>query len=270
MKRVLTLTLAALLLAALLCGVGAAEQIYVIDNAGLLTAEEQAALNEQAARISDEYACSVSILTVDYLDGKSPEAYADDYYDQNGLGYNGTEDGILLLVAMADRDYYITSAGQAQSAIMGERLYTLEDAFLSDLSQGDYYEAFSNFLSQCNYQLAHKDDPMDEGGDGFRDDTPNPTRTVTGGILAAITGFLGSLIPTGVMKSKNNNVAQKQTAANYARPGSLQLSVQNDRYLRTDTSRVRIQTDSGRGYGGGGSSHISSGGVSHTGGGGKF
>ena len=164
---------------------------------------------------------------------------------------------------MAERDYYVTSAGLAERALTGERLYTLEDAFVRYLSAGDYYGAFSAYIRQCDYQLLHKDDPLPG-------EEPDPVRTA-GGVLASLgLGFLGSLLPVGAMKSKNTNVAKKQTATNYARPGSLQMYVQNDNYLRTETSRVLIQTNAGRTGGGGGTSHMSSGGVSHTGGGGKF
>lgn len=278
MKRLLSLTLALLLCGVLLCCAVFAEQSYIVDNAGLLTEDEIASLNEQAAIISDRHECAVSVLTVYSLDGKTAEAYAEDYFDENRLGYNGSYDGILLLLAMEDRDYYVTSAGKAEPALTGSRLYTLEDAFLSNLSSGDYYGAFSNYLSQCDYQLTHMDEPIEDDYYGYYDEpsyeterAPSTERTVFGGVIAAVVGFLGSLIPTGTMKSKLNNVAQKQTARNYVRDGSMQLYVQNDRYLRTDTSRVRIESDGPRGYGGGGgSSHVSSGGVSHTGGGGKF
>lgn len=274
MKRILTLTLALLLLGALLCGVSFAEETYVVDNEGLLTQDELARLNEQARQVSDEQQCGVYILTVDSFYGQSAESYTEDYYDNNGLGYNGTNDGILLVVSMSDREYFITSAGLAQTAITAGRLFLLEEAFVDDLSRGDYYEAFANYISQCNYQLAHKDEEItnDYYGGFEQSEEPTAARIATGGVLASILGFLGSLIPTGIMKSKLNNVAKKQTARSYVRDGSLSLSVMNDRYLRTDTSRVRIESDGPRGGygGGGGTSHVSSGGVSHTGGGGHF
>ena len=270
MKRILTLTLAALLVLTLLCGLAFADTSYIVDEEGLLTADEISELNRQAEAVSDRYQCSVNVLFTDSLDGKSAESYAEDYYDQNGLGYHGTNDGILLLVSMEERDYFITSAGVAQSAVTGSRLYTLEDAFLTYLSSGSYYEAVSAFISQCDYQLAHKDDPIE--------DEPEPeentaARTTAGGVIAAITGFLGSLLPVGSMKAANNNVKKERAARNYVRDGSMQLYVNSDNFVRTETHRVRIQTDRDRGGGfggGGGSSHVSSGGVSHTGGGGKF
>ena len=78
MKRFFSLTLALLLCGALLCGAAFAEESYIIDTSGLLTEEEAALLNQQATEISDRQACSVGVLTVDDLGGKSAEAYAED------------------------------------------------------------------------------------------------------------------------------------------------------------------------------------------------
>lgn len=44
------------------------------------------------------------IVTVDSLNGKTVEEYADDYYDDNGYGYGENNSGILFLVAMDDRE----------------------------------------------------------------------------------------------------------------------------------------------------------------------
>ncbi len=267
MKRFVSLSLAVLIVSALLCTFAFAANSYIIDNDDLLTDDEILLLEQQAQEVSDRWECSVCVLTTPDLEGKSAEAFAEDYFDQNNLGYHGTYDGILLVVSMDERDFFITSAGEAQLAVTGERLDTLADAFLPYLSDGEYYRAFSAYIRQCDYQLEHRDDPIIDP-----EPEPEPRVTAGGAIVSAVMGFFGSMIPTGVMKSKNNNVSKKQTATNYARPGSLQLYVQQDQFLRTETNRVRVESNSGRGgYGGGGGiSHTSSSGVSHTGGGGKF
>lgn len=267
MKRILTLTLTILLLALLLCCVCFAEEPYVVDSEGLLSADELAQLSALAAQVSDRYACSVAILTTDSFEGKNIDTFTEDYYDHNQLGYADTEDGVFLVVSSTQGEYCVTAAGIGELVIYGNRYNELEDAFFGYLRNHDFYGAFSAYIRTCDYLLAHKDDPIDDGTYG-EPEVSTPARTATGGILAAITGFLGSLIPTGIMKSKNNNVAKKQTASNYVRSGSLQLYMQEDRFVRTETNRVRIESD--RVSGGGGGSHFSSSGVSHTTHSGKF
>ncbi|MDR1560450.1 MAG: TPM domain-containing protein, partial [Clostridiales bacterium] len=60
------------------------ERVY--DGAGLLSAEQIGELKSAINNIIDEYNFDVVIVTVNSLDGKTPEAYADDYFDYNGFG----------------------------------------------------------------------------------------------------------------------------------------------------------------------------------------
>lgn len=62
---------------------------YVVDDAGLLTDSEENSLNETLKEISNRQNCQVVVVTTNSLDGKSAEAYADDYYDYNGYGKDG-------------------------------------------------------------------------------------------------------------------------------------------------------------------------------------
>lgn len=261
----------ALLLCALLLltTASAAGTEYILDNSALLTADEAAQLNEQARSVSEREGCSVTILTVDSLGGKDAGTYAEDYYDQKGLGYGNTEDGILLVVSMSQRDYAITGAGIGNDALSGSRMGRLEDSFLGKLSAGNYYGAFSSFISMCGTLIDEaKTYGPESGWGGTR--SADPGKTALGVVLALVLGFLISLIPLSVMKSKHSNLGKKAEATNYARQGSLNITRKQDLYLRTSTNRVRIQTDNGMRGGGGGGSHISSSGVSHTTSSGKF
>lgn len=79
----------------------------LVDDAGLLTAEESTALLEKLEEISQRQQNEVAIVTVNSLDGKTAQAYADDYYDYNGYGYGENDDGILLLISMGERKWAI-------------------------------------------------------------------------------------------------------------------------------------------------------------------
>ena len=75
----------------------------LVDDADILTDSEEKELNQQLDTVSEEQECDVIIVTVDSLNGKTVEEYADDYYDDNGYGYGENDSGILFLVAMDDR-----------------------------------------------------------------------------------------------------------------------------------------------------------------------
>ena len=83
----------------------------LVDDAGLLTEEEADALLDKLEEISERQECEVAVVTVDSLEGKTSQDYADDFYDYNGYGYGIDDVGILLLISMEDRDYAITTYG---------------------------------------------------------------------------------------------------------------------------------------------------------------
>ena len=85
----------------------------LVDNAGLLTEEESNALLNKLEDISQKYENEVGIVTVNSLEGKTAEAYADDYYDYNGYdfsiyydfdyGHNGSDN---CMESNLPEDYY--------------------------------------------------------------------------------------------------------------------------------------------------------------------
>jgi uncharacterized membrane protein YgcG len=135
----------------------------LVDHAHLLTQNQAEALSIRLKEIGSEYRCDVVIVTVQSLGNKTSEAYADDYFDYNGYGYGakpneeGTTidgDGILLLLAMEDRDFAISTSGYGITAFTdyGIQEY-LETSFLPYLSDNDYSRGFSAFADGCEYLL---------------------------------------------------------------------------------------------------------------------
>ena len=104
----LVLVLAILLCAALPVN---ATSYWIVDDAGLLTEDEITVLDAFAARLVNDYGMDVVILTVESLEGKSSEAFADDYFDDNGYGYGENASGVLLLLSMEYRDWAISTSG---------------------------------------------------------------------------------------------------------------------------------------------------------------
>lgn len=88
------------------------------------------------------------VVTVDSLNGKTVEEYADDYYDDNGYGYGENNSGILFLVAMDDREWNISTSGDAITAFTDAGLAYMGDQFVSDLSDGAIWTHFQN-MHRC-------------------------------------------------------------------------------------------------------------------------
>ena len=137
----------------------------LVDDADILTDSEEKELNQQLDTVSEEQECDVIIVTVDSLNGKTVEEYADDYYDDNGYGYGENDSGILFLVAMDDREWIYLQVEMRSSALRMSGLAYMEDQFVPDLSDGAYLDAFSKYTSLCDDFLtqAEKGEPYDTG-----------------------------------------------------------------------------------------------------------
>ena len=70
----------------------------LVDNAGVLSENEEDLLLDSMTALSDKYGTDVIIVTTVNTGGKSNRDYADDFYDYGGYGLGAGYDGILLLV----------------------------------------------------------------------------------------------------------------------------------------------------------------------------
>ena len=135
----------------------------LVDREHLLTDSQAESLSIRLKEIGTAYRCDVIIVTVPSLDGKTSEAYADDYFDYNGYGYgavpdaNGTTingDGILLLISMEDRDFAISTSGYGITAFTDYGIQDyLESKFLPYLSGNHFNSGFNAFADGCEYLL---------------------------------------------------------------------------------------------------------------------
>ena len=122
---------------------------YTVDSAKVLTTEELESLKSKLAQISDENNIDVGVVTVDYLDEKSAQEFANDLFEQNKFGKGENRDGILLLVATEDREWAMSTHGSAKEAFNEEGLDYLSGEFLPYLSDDDFYSAFENFADNA-------------------------------------------------------------------------------------------------------------------------
>ncbi|MBR3150851.1 MAG: TPM domain-containing protein [Erysipelotrichaceae bacterium] len=122
-----------------------ADKVYVIDNAGLLSEQERSDLEDKLERISAEVKADVVVLTESDLNGQDVVAYADDFFDYNGYGQGKHYDGVLLMLAMDTRTWYISTSGSGIRAFTDYRIEVTGDDMMPYLRDGDYYGAFNEF-----------------------------------------------------------------------------------------------------------------------------
>ncbi len=278
-----------------LCAPAFASPARFYDEAGLLSQPEAEMLNADLDALSASAGVDVVIAVFNdmYDSGYTDiQSFADDYYDRSGF----SADGIALVLSMADRDYQITTAGSCIDTINDNAIYYIEDNFLESLSSGNYYTAFSIFAAEVSDVLNGGNEAGLYDGSYFNDhyygyynneynyydnpiekDVNTGFNWVTHIIISLVIGIVVAFIVVSSMKSKLKSVISKNGAEGYAVSGTPDITDGKDIFLYSKVAAIpkpqepKNNSSSGRSFSSGGSSiHVSGGGVSHGGHGGKF
>lgn len=263
MKKIIPIIVTALFLLFPFCTVQAAEESRLVDLADLLSEEEESRILQKLNEISERQKIDLVIVTTDSLEGKYARDFADDYYDYHGYGMGEDKDGVLLLVAMESRDWWISTTGFGSTAFTDRGIQYISEQFLPDLSEGEYEKAFTLYAQWCDRFLtqAYSGEAYDVGN--------MPKEGFSFGMwigISILVGVAAAFISVSVMKNGMKSVQSVQGARNYVRGDGLKLDMAKDRFLYVHTSREKLPEPSQ----GGSSTHRSSSGTTHGGGGGKF
>lgn len=247
-----------ILLALLLCLIVVlpveAHPARLIDEADLLTADEEMMLGKELNEISDRQQFDVVVVTVNSLGNKSAEAFADDYFDYNGYGMGENRDGALLLISMGERQWHISTRGYGVDALHDSNLIEIEDEIVPYLSSEWYYDAFHSFAVLCDEMVTEArkaDEPM------------NPIVALAGCVAI---GFLLSFIPVGLMKAEMKSVHIRQEASDYIKSDRINITKSRDAFLYRNITRQKKPEPKSASS----TTHRSSSGASHGGRGGSF
>lgn len=142
--------LAFFLLFTVFCGglTAFAEEKRVYDQAGLFSADSVMLLDARASTLTHKLEVDFIIVTTDDARGKTPQAYADDFYDDNGFGVGGDKSGVLFLIDMDNREVYLSTSGKAIAYLTDTIIDGLLDDSIGYLKRQDYSGAASHFLDQ--------------------------------------------------------------------------------------------------------------------------
>lgn len=217
------------------------ERLY--DQADLLSSSERSELRQRLNEVSEKYKINVIIVTTSDLDGKTPEAYADDFYDSH-FGIN--TDGILLLryKSAYDRYVHISTSGICISKFTDMDIELILDNMQPYCENDDDAGSFFAFIDSVQNEFSYKKIWI---------------------FIGLVIGLIVAGSVTGSMKNKLTSVKPQAYAGNYVRDNSLNITESHDTFLYKNLSRVKIERTSSSS--GGSSTHTSSSGGSHGGGG---
>jgi len=215
------------------------------DAADLLSAEQESVLLERLNSVSETYKVDVVVATVDSIGESDVETYAEAYFDQNGFGVGNYDGGVLLLVSMEYSDYCVWAEGLGGVAVSQEEGDSIGETVAASLSAENYADAFHDFVDECEYQI-------DGEINGF------PFNFGKNLLIALVIGLVLAMIITGVWKGQLKSVHKQQTATQYTKPGSMQVTYSNELFLYRTVSTRRKEKSSSSGSSGS-SGHASSG-----------
>ena len=273
-RRIVCILLVALLLLGLCCTAFAEApaatepQLWnITDTVGLLTSDEDLTLEARAEEISAQYGVGIYLLILEdyseYYDDPYETAY--ELYHQNTLGMGEDRDGVILLMSMSDRKYATFFYGpKAEYAFDAYGQELMEEEFLDNFRDDDWYDGFEDYLEVCDEYLARA-----EAGDPVRGDYSSAGGSDGSGIgttilvclgISAVIAMIVCLILRGKMKS-----VRKGTHADAYVTGSLNLTASRDQYTHTTETRTKIGHESSDSDGGGSSACSGGGGSGRSG-----
>ncbi len=257
------------------------EAVYVADEAGLLSPEDESALNDWAREVSEEHGCGVYIITVeDYRDynGQSVYEAAKTLYTDRDLGLGAASSGVLLLLSMDDRDYYLVAYGDGNRVFTDYGKEELAEEFLDDFADDDWMAGFEDYIDESDWMLylAAEEEPLDVDGGydayaegyeaSFFDRLASMFYLTPLGIVFTLgISALAAWLVCWLVKRPMRSVAARAEAGEYVAPGGVDIRIREDRFTHRTESRRKIERDDS---GSGGGTTVDSDGFS--GHGGKF
>ncbi len=250
MKKLwISLLLALALLLSLGAGAFAEARLeYVTDEAGILSEDTRRELNERARQISEDTGCGVYVVVVkdcrDYVNG-GIETFAEEVFEEYGLGYGSTHDGVMLAMSMSERDYDIYAHGDfGNYAFTDYGKEQLAESFLDNFRRNDWAGGFRDFVdnSEDMIRRAKNGDPVDQWiPDPVQDPGPSLSAGELGlsALIAAVFG--GTMV--GGMKRQMKTAVRQTRAENYVAQGGVKLSRQDDQFVNRTVSRQVIRRD---------------------------
>ena len=218
-------------------GEPAEDNLLVWDEAELLNETEVAQLNSKLESISKKYKAEIRVVTLSSVDGGDIDEFLEYLYNESGFGYGENHDGVLLVVCMDPREYRILSNGFAGEAITSGDIDAIGETFKSDLSDGNYADAFDTFADKCEYYL-------DGHINGF------PFNTGKNLLICVGIGLVVALIVTSIWKGQLKSV-RKQSAANaYVKAGTMQITQSGDFFMYRNVTKTQKQSSSSSGSSG--------------------
>lgn len=220
MKRLFAILISALLCMSLIfCVSAAAEPERLVDNADILTPEEEAELTAMLDEISEKQKFDVVIMTTTDLDGQDILEYAEDVYEAGGYRKNGM---ILVRLAGENPQYGCLALGKGNKIFDDDAMLDLRIVIEQYLHRGETLAAFEAYAETCEEKV----------------EAYVPAFVIPLVVSIGLGILLAFLIPMKSLKRQLKSVRMQPAAASYVRPESMNLTNNRDIFLYRTVTRT--------------------------------
>lgn len=154
MKKIVSVTLVFLLMLTFSV-IAFAYENDVSDNANLFSAEEHSEILSRASDFSETTEISLAILTIDFAQGLTSEEYANDYHDNLIDSEGWSEDSMLFLIDMDNRNVWISTTGRAEDVYYD--VDTIIDGGYDYLVDGYYGQCILGMIDAAENEAYYSD-----------------------------------------------------------------------------------------------------------------
>lgn len=139
----------------------------VIDSTKTLSGEQYDKLYEKLKNYSDSTSTEMLVMIVNTTQGEAAWKYAFDIADTWKIGQAGKDNGLVMLVAIEDRDVFIQTGPGLQHLLTDELTKRIiENEVIPEFKQKDYYAGIDNATTAIMQVLAgeYKNDRKSSNG----------------------------------------------------------------------------------------------------------
>lgn len=169
---------------------------FINDFAGVLAKSEVVALNEKAGEIKRATGVEIAVALIPSLGGEDGKTYATDLFAEWGVGEKGRDNGLLLLVAIEERELHIEVGYGLEGAVTDlQAKQIIDDLVVPAFRAGGYALGIRGALDAIGVLVTTGEMPSSSPKDSFGIDVG---RTVFLFVL-----FLGQFLISLMAKSKS-------------------------------------------------------------------
>ena len=236
MKKFLSILLTVLILLTASLSL-AAQTVYFSDETGEISQSKILQIQTSLENMEKQYGIPV-YAALEYS-GASENTAAYRLSEAKLRELAGTLNGIIFYVDLTTRQWDISAFGSGNKILSDDVRDLLEEEIQSPLEDDNYEKAFTEFAEQMQRVLT-----LDAAGTPY--EAPLPWAKYL--LWSLIIGLVIAGISVGVMASKLKSVHRQNTARNYLKEGSLDVTVSRDIFLyRTVTRTARPKESSSSG-----------------------